>query len=92
VLHGYVQVLPLQTPTVPKGGLLHSELRQQAGRALPMHRFVPEQFLKLALQAMLHVVPLHAALPLLVGAGHAWQVAPQALTSFALQMPPLQTR
>jgi hypothetical protein len=92
VLHGNVQVLPLQTPIVPAGGFTHSALAQHAGRALPMQRFVPAQFLKVALQVMPQLVPLHDALPFAVGAGHAWQLAPQALTSFALQMPPLHAR
>jgi len=44
VLHGNVQVLPLQTPTVPAGPPVHSELLQQAGRLPLMHKLVPVQF------------------------------------------------
>jgi hypothetical protein len=82
--------LLLQAAIVPAAPAVHSELAQQLGRALATQRFVPAQLRKLPLQLMPHAVPLHVAVPL-AGGEHAWQVDPQALTSFGLQKP-LQLR
>jgi hypothetical protein len=82
-----VHELLLQTPVVPLGPLEHSELAQQAGAAVLMHRFVPVQLRKLVLQEMPQDVPLQVAWPFAGGTGHCWQVGPQYMVSLARQNP-----
>lgn len=87
MLQGYVHELLLQTPVVPVGPPVHSELAQQAGAAAPTQRLVPAQLRKLLLHEMPQDVPLQVAWPLAGGTGHCWQVGPQYMLSLARQNP-----
>ena len=78
------------TPVVFGGPLVHSVEAQQP--VVGMHGRVPGQFLKPALQAMLHLplVGSQAAVPFEVGVGQDVQAAPQKLVLVSDWQIPLQ--